>query len=251
MRRAIGVLVSVAIGATALAQDASKGAKLTDPVEILKKADEASKPVKSYRYTASAEGLHAEAERLPKVTAKVTVGPTQEGKQPLARTEAKITRPGSSDVEEVTVGSDGENYYVIDGKSKKAYVDLDPGVVGGFRRVVGGLRMGEYGHATPFSDEINGKVKEFKGIEKVGDEECYHVYVEYSGDFPGFVADWWFSTKDFLPRRSDRTRTNPQTGEKGGGKLVITGLEVNPKVDAKDFKFTVPEGYTKVDDFAP
>jgi hypothetical protein len=252
MKRLVCVLGWVAIGSVVQAQDhPSKSTKLTDPVEILKKADEASKPVKSFRYTASAEGLHADAERFPKVTGKVIAVPAPEGKQPLARTDAKVTRPGSSDVEEITVGCDGENYYVIDAKNKKAYVDLDPGVVGGFRRIVGGLRMQEYGHEKPFSDEINGKVKELKGIEKVGEEECYHVYVEYGEQAGGLVTDWWFSTKDFLPRRSDRVRTNAQTGAKGGGKLVITNLEINPKVDPNDFKIKIPEGFTKVDDFAP
>ncbi len=249
MRRTVCVLAAVAFAATAWAQDASKGAKLTDPVEILKKADEASKPIKSFRSTATWEGLHGDAERAPKMTGKVIAAPAPEGKQALMRTEAKVTRPGSSDVEEVTVGCDGNEYYVIDGKNKKAYVDLDPGVMGSFRRTAGALRMQEYGHETPFQDEINGKVKEFKGIEKVGDEECYHVYVEYSQQ--GLVTDWWFSTKDFLPRRADRVRTNPENGQKGGGKLVVTGLEVNPKFEEKDFKVTIPEGYTKVEDFAP
>jgi outer membrane lipoprotein-sorting protein len=251
MKRAVCVLAWAAISSNVWAQDGAKDAKLSDPVEILKKADEASKPVHSYRYTATAEGLFAEAERSPKVTGKLAAMPAAEGKQAMFRCEAKLTRPGSSDVEEVITGCDGENYYVIDGKNKKVYVDLDPAVMGSFRRTAGALRMQEYGHATPFSDEINGKVTELKGVEKVGDEECYHVYVEYGAQAGGLATDWYFSTKDFLPRRSDRVRTNAETGQKGGGKLAVTNLEVNPKLEAKDFKLTVPEGYTKVEDFAP
>jgi len=249
MKRSVCVLGLAVFGASVWAQDASKAAKLTDPVEILKKADEASKPVKSYRYTASFEALFGDAERLPKVTGKLTAVPPVEKKPPQFRCEAKVTKPGSSDVEDVTTGCDGDNFFVIDAKNKKVYVDVDPAVLGSFRRTAGALRMAEYGHATPFSDEINGKKQEFKGMEKVGDEECYHVFVEYSQ--AGLEADWYFSAKDFLPRRVDRAGTDPTSGKKGGGKLIVTGLELNPKVDEKTFKLSVPEGYTKVDDFAP
>jgi hypothetical protein len=33
--------------------------------------------------------------------------------------------------------------------------------------------------------------------------------------------------------------------------MTLTGLEVNPKADPREFALVVPEGYTKVDDFAP
>lgn len=248
MNRLICVLAVVGFSGSVWAQS---GPKLTDPVEILKKADEASKPIKSYRYTASFEPLHSDAEKLPKVTGKIVVIPPVEKKPAQFRSEAKITKPGSSDVEEVTTGCDGDNFYVIDGKNKKVYVDVDPAVLGSFRRLANALRMQEYGHETPFQDEINGKVKELKGVETVGDEECYHIHVEYAAPAEGLATDWWFSTKDFLPRRADRVRTDSASGQKGGGKLEITGLEINPNADAKIFALAVPEGYTKVDDFAP
>jgi len=248
MKRLACLLTVVGFVGSAWAQD---GAKLTDAVEILKKADEASKPIKSYRCTASVEGLFSTAEQMPKVTGKLVSLPPVEKRPAQFRCEAKVTKPGSSDVEEVTTGCDGDNFYVIDHKNKKVYVDVDPAVLGSFRRTAGALRMQEYGHDTPFSDEINGKVKELKGIEKVGDEECYHIHVEYAGSAEGQATEWWFSTKDFLPRRADRVRTDSASGEKGGTSLVITGLEVNPKADEKTFALTVPEGYEKVDDFAP
>jgi len=248
MKRLACLLTVVGFVGSALAQDSGK---LTDATEILKKADEAAKPIKSYRYGAAFEGLLGNAEKLPKVTGKLVALPPVEKQPARFHCEAKVTQPGSSDVQEVVTGCDGDSFFVIDNKTKKVYVDVDPAVFGSFGRVARALRMQEYGHDSPFTDELNGKVKELKGIEKVGDEECYHVRVEYGGPAEGQVTDWWFSTKDFLPRRADRVQTDPTSGQQAGTKLVITGLEINPKADEKAFALVVPAGYEKVDDFAP
>jgi hypothetical protein len=57
-------------------------------------------------------------------------------------------------VREITVGSDGKTYFLIDLKEKKVYEDIDPMVVGTAGRSVGLLTMAEYVHPEPFSDEI-------------------------------------------------------------------------------------------------
>lgn len=243
----VGVML---LAVSVRAEEPAKAGKLTDPVEILKKADEVCKPVKSLKYTASRAGLHADAEKTPKGTGTLISLPSVDKKPAMFKVQIKWTKPGETDVNEITAGCDGDNFYVMDHKTKKVYVDVDPAVFGGFRGPIQGLRMAEFGHESPFGDEINGKVKELIGVEKVGEEECYHIHVEYSGSNDGLHTDWWISTKDFYPRRADRVQPN-RSGEKGGGTMSLTGLEVNPKADPKDFALVVPEGYTKVEDFAP
>jgi len=237
-------------GAVAAAQDAAKkSADLTDPVEILKKADAACKAVNFVQYTASVEGSGVMESRVGKSSGTVTLKGRGSGGAEQYRYEAKLKLPGSTDGNDVTVGSDGKTYFLIDAKAKKAYEDINPAVVGTAGRVVlGGLTMAEYLHPEPFSDEINGKKQELKGTTKVGDEDCYEVNVEYGQ--AGMEATWFFSKKDFLPRRVDR-RVQAPTGVKGGTQLIVTKLTVDPKLDKDPFKLVVPEGFTKIDDFAP
>ncbi len=250
MKQTMRVMLILGLwGAAATAQDAAKkSGDLTDPVEILKKADAACKALNSVQYTATVQGSGAAESRMGKSTGTVVLkGRTSSGAAQY-RYEAKLEEPGSSDVNDITVGSDGKTYFLIDAKAKKVYEDIDPAVVGTAGRRARGLNMGEYLHPEPFSDEINGKKQDLKGTTKVGDEDCYEVNVEYSQ--AGLEATWFFSKKDFLPRRVDR-RFQAPTGEKGGTQLTVTKLTVDPKLDKDPFKLVVPEGFTKIDDFAP
>jgi outer membrane lipoprotein-sorting protein len=237
-------------GTVAAAQDAAKkSADLTDPVEILKRADAACKAVNSVQYAASFEGSGTQERFVGKSSGTVTLKGRGAGGAAQYRYEAKLEKPGSNDVNDVTVGSDGKTHFLIDAKAKKAYEDINPAVVGtAGRAVLRGLTMAEYLHPEPFSDEINGKKQELKGTTKVGDEDCYEVNVEYGQ--AGMEATWFFSKKDFLPRRVDR-RVQAPTGVKGGTQLIVTKLTVDPKLDKDPFKLVVPEGFTKTDGFAP
>lgn len=236
-------------GGLCWAQEAkSAGGELTDATEILKKADEASKAVDSVKYTAKAQGLGAVEKQLPKVEGTVYLHGYKNGRPEKVRFEAKVNPPDGKEAREITMGNDGNEYFVIDSSKKIAYVDIDPAVTGSAGRMVGSLTMLEYVHDTPFSDEINGKEKVLKGSEKVGSEDCYHIYVKYAQE--GQEADWYFSKKDFLPRRVDR-KIQSQGGEPGVRQLIVTALTVAPKHEKDPFKFELPEGYTKSDDFAP
>jgi outer membrane lipoprotein-sorting protein len=235
--------------ALAAGQDpAKKSADLTDPIEILKKADAACKAVDFIQYTASVSGEGAAKSLVPNASGTVVLKDWGKSGPAQYRFEAKIERPGSSDVTEITVGSDGKSYFLINTKEKKVYEDIDQAVVGTAGRSVGLLTMAEYVHPEPFSDEIKGTRQELKGSTKVGDEDCYEIHVTYAE--AGQEATWFFSKKDFLPRRVDRFRKMP-TGEKGSSQLIVTKLTVDPKIDKDPFKLIVPEGFTKIDDFAP
>lgn len=229
------------------AQDKPAG-DMTDPVEILKKVDAAAKAVKAAKYKATYKGTGAAASQRPEVEGTVLMTGWANNFTQKFYIEAKVKRPESSDVKNVAVGCDGDEYYVIDHQSKKVYADIDRMVIGRTGQPAIGLLTAEFLHPTPFSDEINAKKQELKGSEKVGDEDCYVVYVDYGNNVLESV--WHFSKKDFLPRGRKNTFKLPD-GSEGGDERVITDLVVDPKLDDEAFKLKVPEGYTKIDDFAP
>ena len=194
--------------------------ELTDPTEILKKADEASKAVDSVKYTAKGKGLGTDEAKAPVVEGTVYLQGYKSQRPEKVRYEVKITPPGSSEVKDIIMGNDGKDYFLIDPSKKIAYVDIDPAVVGSAGGMTRILTIMEYVHDEPLSDEIKGEKKELKGSEKVGNEDTYHVYVKYSQ--AGQEADWYFSKKDFLPRRVDRKFTPQGGGEAGGSQHIVT-----------------------------
>jgi len=161
--------------------------------------------------------------------------------------DVKVTMPNSEEVKSFTAGTDGENYFLYDMANKKAYQDIDPAVLGSSGRAVRAIEMREYIHSKPFSDEIGAEKQELKGTADVAGEKCYQIEVKYAGTPQ--VATWYFSTKDFLPRQVDRWFENE--GQKRGSRLIVSNLQVDPKLDDKTFKPAVPEGFEKIDDFAP
>jgi len=230
----------------ALAGDPPAG-EMTDPVEILKKVDAVCKAVKTVRYDIVFEGLGDSKSSMPETRGKFAVVPGGgDATKGRLRADVKVKQPGSDEAQEVTVASDGENYTVLDHKNKKAYQDIDPAVLGSFRRIVMGAALSEYGHQQPFSDEINGKKQELKGTQKIGDDECYEIHVVYG---EGQEATWCFSKKRFIPLR--RIDIRQRDGKTMTMQKTLTNVVLDEKVDESMFKLAVPAGYEKIDDFAP
>lgn len=249
MKRSSLTMVWVLVASVvAYAQDKPSG-DANEAVEILKKVDAASKAVKAVKYKATSKGTGAAESQRPSVegTAIFTgwVGNFAE----KYRFDAKIKKAGSSEVQEVTVISDGEEYALIDHTAKKAYVDIDPAVLGRagatVRRALG---TAEFVHATPFSDELNGDKQELKGSKTIGGVDCYEIDVTYAGGRGRAI--WHFSKKDFLPRGRHDIRNLP-SGESGGQQKFLRDVVIDPKLDKDTFKIKVPDGYELVDDFAP
>ena len=107
--------------------------------------------------------------------------------------------------------------------------------------------MLEFIHPTPFSDEINADRAELMGTQEIAGVECYEIEVTYAGGQG--QSTWFFSTEDFLPRRRVRIFSGPQ-GE-GAIEITISDLVVDPKTEPAAFEFELPEGYERIDDFAP
>jgi len=247
MMRGIGILLGVCLASMGVYAQEKPAAELTDPVEILKKVDAAAKAVKSVKYKATFKGLEATAARLPEVEGTVVISGWAGGGPEKFLYEAKVKRPGSSEVTQITAGGDGEEFFVIDHANKTAYVDIDPAVLGRTGQMAAVLLTVEFLHPTPFNDEINGQKQELKGSKTIGGEDCYEVYVVYA---TGQEALWHFSKKDFLPR-ARRDSFAQQDGQRGAQQRILTDVVVDPKFEKDPFKFELPEGYTKTDDFAP
>ncbi|MEK6797571.1 MAG: hypothetical protein AABZ12_01250 [Planctomycetota bacterium] len=249
MKKVIAMFLLAAAATPLIAQEkTAKPGDLTDPIEILKKADDATKALESVKYVAATEGVEANAPKMPKVEGTVVLSGWNNGAPQKWFYNITVQAPGSTEKKEVVAGTDGETYFVIDKQNKKVYADIDPAVLGSTGRMIRGITMLEYVHPTPFSDELNGEKQELVGSATIGNEECYEIFVKYKG--PAQEAHWFFSKKDFLPRQAIRLFQNP-AGERGGTKLTVTLLTPDPKLDEAAFKLVVPDGFEKIDDFAP
>jgi outer membrane lipoprotein-sorting protein len=248
MRKLIVSFVFVAV--PAFAQEGKESGKLTDPVEILKKADLAAKEATSLRYEAKFEGVSDSAKNTPTIEGKSIIDGEVNGRPRRWLYEVKVTLPDSAETRTLTAGSDGDNFCLIDHDTKKMYVDIDPAVLGSSGNLLQAVLMLEFVHETPFADELKGDGQEFKGVVEVEGEDCYQVDVNYEGTGASQVASWYFSTKDFLPRRVDRSIQGRAQGRRDT-RMVLRSLKLNPDLEKVSFIPKLPEGYEKIDDFAP
>ena len=242
------VLCAVLIPAAVFAEEPDKAepAAVRDAkaLEILEKVDAAAKAVKGVKYKARVTpGGVAAARSGPAEGEAVMSGWTGSVPQNFwvhVKTERQ-ERPL-----EVTGGGNGEMFFVVDHATKKGYEDMDPGVMGGLANVLMGVAMLEFVHDTPFSDELNAAHVEYRGEGEAGGEPCEIVHVDYA---PNFKSTWYFAKKDWLPRR----RVQIFTTQEGEGTIdrVITDLVIDPKLEPGLFTMKLPEGFERVDDFAP
>jgi hypothetical protein len=243
----LGVLAAGWVGAQEPPAQAPAKEQSPEAIEILKKVDAATKAVDAVRY---------KAKRVPTGIAATRTGPSEgtvvmegwNGRGPAKWwVDAQVTPVKETTPIEITAGGNGDAYFVIDYKNKKAYTDMDQNVIGNTGRPAMGLLMVEFVHDAPFDDEIAAPKVQMLGKEVVEGEECYKIDIEY-GPNRG-ASTWYFSTKDYLPRRRVQ-RFKTEQGE-GTVEATITALEVAPKVDASLYTLKLPDGFQKIDDFAP
>jgi len=248
MRRLMSYLVIALLAVTSAgAEEAPAPAKSPEAIEILKKVDTATKAVDSVRYkaTSTPDGV---AVNFVAASEGSVVMEGWNGQTPQKfRIEATTKRPGAEEPVHLTAGGNGETFFLVDGAAKKVYEDMDPAVMGRTGQALRALMMAEFVHDKPFDDELNAENVQLLGKETVGGEECHKIEIAYGGGQG--ASTWFFSTRDNLPRRRVRKFTTPQ-GD-GTLDLTITSLEVSPKLDAAVFAMKLPDGYQKIDDFAP
>lgn len=215
--------------------------ELTDPVAILKKLDEATKRVKSVRYTAELS-FGGSLVRGPNVKGTAILAGESEDGLDQFRFEIKVQDYGQQEVREYVAGSDGRTFFMIDHKNKVAREDVEDFVLGNLRELRLRFGMREFIHPEPFSDEIHAQKAELIGSEKIGNVDCYKIHIVYASGLG--EARWWVGKTDFLPRAAERLVKSP-TGEPGSMTLKITELTPNPTLPPDVFKLTVPDGYRK------
>lgn len=235
-----GLVLTVLVSAAAAGDSADP-----QPAEVLKKATEAAKRVESVRYTFRRHGIGADAERNPKISGTVTLGGWRHNTLDKYRVEVTVQRPDSEPTN-VLAGSDGEVVYLMDRAAKKVFADMDPAVLGSQAGVVRAVLISAFVEPDPYEDQLKAEKLEITGTVKIGDEECYAIGVPS----PGRRVTWFLSKKDYLPRGTEMAFPNRE-GKEGGRRMEITELVVNPQHEGDPFKLVVPEGFTKIDDFAP
>jgi len=245
MRRALVVMLGLlVVSAFASAQEEPKvkpeaeEVSLPDPVELLKKTDAAAKAVKLVKYDFSFEPTGSQAANLGKAEGTVYLSGWAGNDAEKSRCEAKVSIPRSSDVHDVVVGNNGKMLFVIDNRAKTVQQNVSELRMSWVPRTAWGLRVLEFVHPTPFSDEINAKNHVLKGSTKIGDEDCYEISLDYNTTPPQSVV-WVVSKKDFLPRAVERFTAG------GSLKWTISNVVVDPKLEKDPFVLVVPEGYTK------
>ncbi len=278
MRRAVCLIACCCLGPGVIAGGpANQGGKLTDPKEILKRADEALKKTKLISYQADYKGTKWARQFVPDMQATVIVGEPSDFDIPRFFCDATVTRekgqPGEEAVSSeqktsaeqppsgekppatepfrVTAGCDGDQYFLIDPKTKTAHQDMDPAVLGTRAGDVQRVIAREFTADDPFKAALESNEIELKGEVTIGDEPCYEIHSKIvEGMQQGTV--WAVSARDFLPRQIKRVYKMPQFGEEEGTtELIMTQLVVDPKPAKDPFKLVVPEGYKKTDEFAP
>lgn len=242
------LLVLASATGAALAEDtADEGARDPKAIAILEKADAATRAVSSVAYDATATPGGAAAANMGPATGRAVLDGAVGG-QPR-NFYGEVSMEGPNGPVKVSAGGNGDMFFVIDHVTKKAYEDMDPNVMGSLGNALNAVNMIEFVHDTPFSDEINAASVEYRGTTEVGGVECHEIHVTYA-NFRGLESTWFFGTEDYLPRRRIQMFRNQQ-GEPGQIDRVITNLRVDPDLPASTFVMTLPEGYERIDDFAP
>lgn len=223
-----------------LPDDASKALRILHRVDAAARAVDAVRYRASVRATGSASASTQAAEGTVVAEGWTGTGPAR------SRTELEIAGEGDAEAQRLVGGGDGEVYYLVDSVERKAWVDIDPAVTGSRGRTINGFGMIEFLHPTPFSDEV-GAEAEWIGVETIGGIECDRVEVDYGG---AGRSTWYFSREDHLPRKRIR-HVADRDGDEGTLEITVTSLEVDPDLGDEAFRFELPEGYEKVEDFAP
>ncbi len=234
--------------AVALQDTAKESGKLPTAEEVMHKAEQAMKQIKIVQYRFAQRGHGEAAEAPPRLEGRVVLSGYRGHWVERFRVDAKVRKPGESEPVNLVAGSDGDIIYLVDEKQKKVYADIDPAVLGSQMFTILETVVGAFVSPNAFEYEKKAERIELKETTKVGDDECHVLRFQLGGGVNEIV--WFIAKKDGLPRRFDWIFKGP-TGEPMGASTVLTELRVNPTFDTNPFKLTVPEGFTKTDDFAP
>jgi outer membrane lipoprotein-sorting protein len=228
-------------------EEGKKTAELTDAKAILERTAEALKKVQTVSYEVEYNVTGWFAKFLPNIRGTIVIGKDTPQKVQRFHSTLTVQKVGSSESTEVNAGADGNIYFVIDPNTKVVYADIDPAVLGKAQWGVQFSMVREFAEAEPFADALkSGEVRPADSA-RVDEEDCYALWIK-SPTNP--EALWFFSKRDFLPRRISFRQTNDE-GKEATAENILHKLTVNPTFVKNPFELVVPEGYTKTDEFAP
>ena len=247
VRRTLNALLVV--GVFTFVGGCQSGAPMTG-MAVLTKSRAAIAEVKHVSYHAEYGATGWLKARVPDVTGEVVMGPKSQWDLARYRCDVAITRNGSDETLRFVSGSNGDIFYLIDPKTEMAHEDMDVAVLGSNGRDIRRVLMSALVSDNPYGDDLTLDSVELTGSRRIGGVDCYEIHLK--SDSPPQVA-WMVAKKDFLPRRVTRTypnRRDPE-GEPGTTHLTVTSLVVNPSFKEDPFVLSVPQGFTKTDEFAP
>ncbi len=231
----------------AMAQESGKKeGELTDAKAILQRVSQALKTTPTVSYRAEYKVAGWVTQFVPNLEGQVVVGQLSKYKLQRYYCQLKVQKAGSSDVREFTAGCDGENFFIIDPKTKIAHQDIDPGVIGADSWATTFVMIPEFGAPDALDKSLKSAKLEITGEKKIGEEDCLEIRIQ--ADDPQ-DATWTVSKKDFLPRRI--TSSIEMGGKEASTDLMMHDFKVNPSFPKSPFELVVPEGYQKTDEFAP
>ena len=223
------------------------GQELTDPQEILEKAAAALKEVKQARYKARYHGTGWIKVVTPDIEGTVVIGEPSEYDIVRFQCDVKMKPSRSSETVELIAGSDGELFYVLDRQRKLVYADADEAVLGTRGRDPRRVVLYTFVSEDPLAKLMETEDLVLRDDVEVGDEPCYAIESVQPGSRESML---YISKKDFLPRRVDG-KLQHETYGSASTQLEISDLVVSPECQPEAFKLTVPEGFTRTNDFAP
>lgn len=219
---------------------------------MLKKADAATRAVKSVSYQGEYYGNGAYESRLPRITGEVRAkegrksilgallgksGPTG---HPRLWVRGVFGKSGDTDNKGVafTIATDGGKVYRLN-EEARTFLSMQLSIGSRVLDAAERLHMLEYLHPTPFNDEIMAKEKRYEGTQNIGGVECHVIHIVYLNNS---LSRWFFGTQDFLPRRVDRI-LGVTDGKEDGYTLQVRDLVVDPKLDNAIFTLEAPKEY--------
>ena len=252
MTRAAPALLVVCLAAGPVAGQPEEtsgkaGHELRDARQIVEKAAAALKEVKQARYKARYFGTGWIRVVTPDIEGRVIVGEPSEYDIVRFQCDVKMTPSRSSETVELVAGSDGELFYVIDRQRKLVYADADEAVLGTRGRDPRRVVMYTFVSENPLAKLIETEDLVLRDDVEVGGEPCYAIE---SVRPDSRASTLYVSKKDFLPRRVD-SKLQHETYGAASTKLEISDLAVTLECRPEAFQLTVPEGFTRTNDFAP
>jgi len=224
-------------------------------LEVLQKADAATKAVKACSYTGESWSKAQVAVFAPKKIARIhgkfllrdarvgffnrLMGKASH-QPPAIRADVTIKPVGGGPDKHLRVAAHDRFVTFID-DDEKYWLTQEMPAGESLLNVAKQLHMIEFSHPTPFTDELTGRVQKYERSEEVVGEPCDVVYVEYQQE--GLKARWYFSQRDHLPRRVDRIFASGRAA--GTRTLMISDLDVNPSISESDFEPPCPTCYEK------